>query len=163
MSQGQTPCSRTPTPSSFDGVLAEARRWKETPVRHLGRSETGVDCLGLVMVVGFAAGVLVDPGEPLDPWRKYGRVPKSDHMRAGMDKFFIRLGDEAEHRPGDIGFFSWGSMYAPNHLAIMGLFEGRETMIHAHGGIRPPRVVETTYGAEWPSRCHGFYRYPGLA
>ena len=43
-------------------VLAEARALLGTQWRHLGRSETGIDCIGLVLVAAARAGiVLPDP------------------------------------------------------------------------------------------------------
>lgn len=150
------------------GVVAEARSWLATPVKHLGRTKgVGVDCLGLVQLVGLVAGVLEDADFLADYGGYYGRLPNPTRLVAGLDKHLVRI-EARERRSSDVGLFAWGDRDLPMHLAIMAALPsaggGRETMIHAHARAFPrPRVVEHGYAAEWPARNHGFWRYPGLA
>lgn len=122
----------------------------------------GVDCIRLIIAVGWAVGVLDASAEQLAPHLVYGRVPKSAIMRASLEAFLLPV--EGEHRLADIGFFSWGADHLPMHMAIMAEDgKGRETMIHANGQVVPRRVRENGYDAVWQGRNHGFFRYPGLA
>ncbi len=143
-------------------VIAEARDWIGTPVRHLGRSKgIEVDCVGLIMLVGLACDVTPDPRvDGVEPWRPYGRLPNPVRMRRFAETLLVPV--KGEHRPADVALLAWGDHRLPMHLAIMSTFAGRETMIHSHGAADPPRVLETTWGGDWPQRCHGFFRYPGL-
>ena len=162
-------------------VVAEARRWIDVKMVHLGagqlvkdrsaarqrgvngpQDEGAVDCFGLILGIARAVpGLFEDPGAELDPYLYYGRLPDSERMKEALDRFLIPLGKE-HHEIGDIGFFAWGAYHLPMHLAIMARFEGRATMIHANGQVKPRRVRENTYAADWPNQLHGFYRYPGL-
>ena len=58
-------------------VMTEAESWRGTPFQHQGRSEHGVDCAGLVVMVGRALGLLT----PEQDFTVYGRVPRPEVMR----------------------------------------------------------------------------------
>ncbi len=164
MSQDLTVSSRTPTRSSPVGanVVAEARRWIDTPVAHRGRKlGVGVDCVGLVIMVGLALKVLQLPDVLSDAWAKYGLLPNPESMRRALDTYLVRVA--GDHQDGDIGRFSLVRDGPPMHLAIMSTQAGRPAMIHARADIRRKRVVETGYAATWPEWNQGFWRYPGIA
>jgi NlpC/P60 family putative phage cell wall peptidase len=145
-------------------VVAEARGWIGTPYQHQARvRQVGTDCVGLIVGVGIAAGVLEWSAEAFAPWRGYGRLPNPRKMREGLERFLIEI--EADQvRPGDIPWFAWREG-RPMHLGIMAtddtLAEGRPTIIHATSLIG--RVVEHGFAGEWPDRVEGWWRYPGLA
>jgi cell wall-associated NlpC family hydrolase len=143
-------------------VAAEARSWCGTPVAHLGRTKgVGVDCLGLVALVGVAAGVLEGADFLAAYGGYYGRLPNPARLVEGLNTFLVRIAD-GERRSGDVGAFAWGARELPMHLAILAERKGRATLIHAHARATPPRVVEHGYAADWPARCCGWWRYPGL-
>jgi cell wall-associated NlpC family hydrolase len=143
-------------------VQAEARKWVGTPVRFKGRTcGVSVDCIGLILGVGFAAGGLVVPPDELEHLERYGWLPNSVVLQDAMSRFMVpAFGD---WRPGDVGAFDWGARDLPMHLAIMADYGGRMTMIHANPLSKPKRVTEGAYGGCWPERLCGFWRYPGLA
>jgi len=148
-------------------VVAEARRWINTPVKKYGRVlGRGVDCIGLGEEVGKATGAMDDPHWLDGPWAKYGSMPNPRHLLAALNTYLIRIGDD-EWGDGDVAALAWvdarNGVLLPMHMAIMSsdLF-GRPNMIHAHARIRRKRVVEHGYTAEWPRRAHSFYRYPKL-
>jgi hypothetical protein len=122
-----------------------------------------VDCFGLVLGVGIAAGVLEPLGDAFEPWAAYGRVPRPDKMVAGLQAFMRPGPADGSWLPGDVAFVAWSDVDAPIHLGIMAEFQGRASMIHADGTPEVEKVVEVTWGGAWPRRCHGFWRYPGLA
>lgn len=150
--------------AKIDSVIAEARSWIGTPCKHLGRAKgVGVDCLGLIEGVGLAAGVLEAADFLADYGGYYGRLPNPKRLVAGLERHLARI-DPRERRSSDILLLAWGDDAQPMHLAILAYLSGRETMIHAHGRAKPPRVVEHGLVGEWarPGRCHGVFRYPGL-
>lgn len=139
-------------------VIAEARTWLDVPVFHRGRTRAGgVDCLGLVICVGVAAGAVDAPDDP--ELEDYGRLPNPKRLVAGLDRRLVPI-DKAEAGPADVLAFSWGLDGAPMHLAIMAEHRGRATIIHAFPLIVPQRVVEMSFAADWPPRLCAAWRYP---
>lgn len=64
-----------------DAIAAEARRWQSTPFRHGGRSAAGVDCVGFVIVVARALGIVAASFDvPAYPRNPDGTMPA--RMRA---------------------------------------------------------------------------------
>lgn len=145
-------------------VIAEARTWIDTPVRHLGRLKgVGVDCLGLVLMVGLETGAVQMTPEEIEPHRAYSRLPNSRRMRSALEQHLVVV--EGPHRDGDIGFFSWGDDRQGMHLAIMATSsDGRQMMIHANPSAKPPKVTEHGFDGFWVTRNsgHGFFRYPEI-
>ena len=70
-------------PADPDTIVAAARSWLGVPWRHQGRTRQGVDCAGLVVLVGRELG-LADYDTTA-----YGRRPEGqgfvEHFRAAMD------------------------------------------------------------------------------
>lgn len=158
------------TPAQLElaaAVVAEARSWIGTPVKHQGRRKgVGADCLGLIEQVGLATGAL--PALPADydglVGGYYGRLPNPRRLVGGLDRFLAPVGLEDERRSSDVLLLSWGVGQLPMHLAILADHAGRPTMIHAHAKLKPvARVVEHGFAAEWPLRLRGVYRFPALA
>lgn len=143
-------------------IVAEARTWIDAPMHHRGRSRKGgVDCLGLVIGAGVGSGGMRDPDEANWRYRDYGRLPHPGRLVETLDHFLIRI-DKADAGPADVLALSWGARDLPMHLAIVGEFQGRLTIIHAYPHVRPPRVIETTYAGDWVDRTCGAWRYPEL-
>jgi cell wall-associated NlpC family hydrolase len=76
-------------------IIAAGRSWLGMPWRHQGRTRQGVDCAGLVVLVGRGLG-LADYDT-----QAYGRRPEGQgfvqHFRAAMDGLPL-----PEARPGDV-------------------------------------------------------------
>ncbi len=150
--------------SSPEDVVAEARRWVGTPYHHQAQLRgVGVDCVGLIVGVGKALGVM---GEDFDARFKlfdgYSRLPNPRKMLRGMELFLERAPAPTSSAPGVglIGWFEWREEL-PMHLAIIGSFEGRATMIHAYKPVG--RCVEHTLDELWSARINSFWQYRGLA
>lgn len=126
-------------------IISEARTWIGAPFRHQGRGRQGVDCAGLVVLVGQACGVL---GDVPAAARAYPPLPNPRHIEQLLESCGHRV---QAPRPGDVVWF--GHRYATTH---MGIWTGR-TVIHADGIIG--RVVAHKLGE--PVRAA--FRYPGVA
>lgn len=138
-------------------IVAEARAWCGAPLFHKGRSrEGGVDCLGLVLVVGWATGAV--PGDVVIP--DYAKLPNPRVLVAAMDAAARRL-PFAVPGDGDIIGLSWGKRDHPMHLALMATLDGRRTIIHA--SPRHGRVLETGFAGGWAASFCAAWRFPNLA
>ena len=129
-------------------IVEEARSWKGTPYLHQGRLKgRGVDCLGVVAMVGRALG-LTDY-DRLD----YGRLPNPRRMRAELKAHLVEI-SLRDALPGDVVHMSWG--IDPMHLGIL----TPAGIVHAYSRI--PAVVEHPVDGEWRGRMRFAYRYPGI-
>ena len=124
-------------------MVAHARSMVGTPFRHRGRSERGVDCLGLVLVSLAAVGVKARDE------RVYGRRPEPEgaRLRAELCEHF---GDPvAEIAPGCVVTMQWHGR--PNHVGIVGeYYLGGLSLIHADAASE--RVIEHRLADPWPRR-----------
>jgi hypothetical protein len=135
-------------------VYIEARRWLGVKFHNQGRSERGVDCVGLLAVVAQAFGI----EEPA--LGAYSDWPRSDHfLLRRMGEHLVRVPPSAA-KPGLIGAFTQSKL--PGHTGIFSLRHGQVHLIHAR--IIPRRVVEEPWAAVPMSelRLIALYAYPGL-
>jgi cell wall-associated NlpC family hydrolase len=121
----------------------------------------GIDCVGLILEAGAAAGVLKLPPILNPAFTSYGLLPNPMSMKRAMAEYMVPI-TEDDMDDGDVGFFSIGESGRPMHLAIMARQNGRRTMIHADAQTTLRRVVEVGYAAQWPRWLDGFWRYPGI-
>ncbi len=129
-------------------IVAEARTWKGTPFVHQGRLKgRGVDCLGVVAMVGRALG-LTDYDRT-----DYGRLPNPRRMRAELKAHLVEI-PLAAAKPGDVVHLSWGS--DPMHLGIL----TPEGILHAYSLV--PAVVEHPVDGAWRAKMRFAYRFPGV-
>lgn len=145
-------------------IIAEARSWVGTPYHHQAVvKRVGVDCVGLILGVGMAVGLM--PADTMVRFSQaglggYSRTPNPNRMRKGMELFLqpLPLSAGADPSPGMIGWFEW-RQELPMHLGIVAEFEGRLTMIHAFSIAR--RCVENTLDEEWRSRVNSWWAFKG--
>lgn len=132
-------------------IVTEARRLLDIPWRHKGRTERGLDCLGLVWLA-LSRALLAARGEPLPlPRNDYGKTPFNGHLRAGLIEW---LGDPITGlpEPGDVATFRWTGdahhvgIVVPHPFHRVGLIHADNT---ATGG---PRVVEHGWDYLWERR-----------
>jgi hypothetical protein len=131
-------------------VIAEARKWLDTRWVHQGRSSMGVDCAGMVVLVGQALGL------PSEDMLGYRRSPDGVLFRQHIVK---QTTFEPQPRPGSIGLFRESKF--PTHTGIFGLSpEGHLTLIHAY--MPHGKVVEEPFIFEWPEKLVGVRNFIGL-
>ena len=130
-----------------DALIQEARTWVGVPFLHQGRSREGVDCVGLVIVVGRALGIL-----PRDFERTaYGRVPHAGKL---LQEIAAHCVSTATACPGSLLVLRWQG--DPHHIAIC----TGANLIHANA--RVGRVVEHGYRHPWPKLTQSVWRMPGV-
>ncbi|MCC3862539.1 C40 family peptidase [Emcibacteraceae bacterium Y4] len=133
-----------------DDIILAARSWLGRPWRHQGRSSTGVDCAGLVVLVARSLG-LADHDVS-----GYRRTPHAGRFVAAFREAMeeIRI---ADLKTGDVILFADG--ISPCHVAFYVAGEDQPWIIHAHALRR--KVVEEIYTADWQKiaihafRCYG--------
>lgn len=129
------------------GFLAAARGFLGVPWVHQGRTERGVDCIGLIVLSARAVGLEV----PLAA--EYGRLQNFGLAREHLQAFCTRVGSG---EPGDIVLFKDSQTL---HMAIVSEVEnGRpERVIQALGpgskvvdtGLQFPPLM--LWRLKWPS------------
>jgi cell wall-associated NlpC family hydrolase len=133
-----------------DSVVAAARAWLGVPWRHMGRSRLGLDCVGLLVVVGRDLGLEVEDQE------RYPRRPQGGYLRQTLERQLVDGGRTPA--PGDIGLFA--DRRTPFHAGIFSLRYGRLHMIHAYAKRR--KVVEEPFDHEWPGLLDRVYALPRI-
>lgn len=130
-----------------DDVVAGARTWLGVPYLHQGRSRDGIDCLGLVICLGWELGYL----ERSFDFRLYGRHP----FRAMLEtQVAMRCRPLEAAAPGVLAVIQFGRL--PAHLAIV----TGPTIIHACGSRE--QVVEHGYRGRWLRMTHSLWALPGV-
>lgn len=138
-----------------DEIIAEARSWLGVKWRHQGRTRHGLDCAGIVVVVGRALGL--HDYDQLD----YGRVPDGEsferHLRVALQKIAV-----ADAGPGDV--LTFRERVYQCHCGIVAADRFGPTVIHAY--VLRRAVVEEplahfTSGADGDLRVSGF-RFRGV-
>lgn len=133
-------------------IVNEARTWLGVRWRHQGRTRNGVDCAGLVWVVGNALGL----GEYDSA--AYSRQPDGrsflEHFAVEMDAVPVAAAVE-----GDVMCFR--SNRYPCHCAILSVKHDRLHIIHAYALMRG--VFEEPLDVDWLKQRVAAFRFRGLA
>lgn len=152
--------SGTMTPPT--AVVAEARAWLGTPFRHQGRRKgEGVDCIGLVVGVGAALGLIDLAGRSDEERRRlatYRRTPNGFALRRGCDAVLDRIALRAAGA-GDVLLFAGHRL--PQHLGIVSDRGGAAGLIHCNAEVG--RCVEHRLDESWRARIVQAYRFKGVA
>jgi NlpC/P60 family putative phage cell wall peptidase len=140
-------------------VVAEARRWIDTPFHHQARTRgVGCDCGGLVGGIAVALRLV-----PLDWWERsfdpafggYARQPSQDRLRQICLLFMDRL-EPGSEQPGDVVLIDFG--VEPQHLGVLADYRhGGLSIVHAMA--RPPRVAEHRLDPRWRDRVVDAFAY----
>lgn len=140
-------------------ILAEARGWLGTPYQHQAMLKgVGADCVGFVVGVGCATGVLTLTKQEIKAYSGYGRLPNPRQMRVVLERHCIEI-PEHDVRTADIAWIEWRENL-PMHLAVIGEHKGNRTLLHAVADVG--RAVEHALTKQWDDRIVSFWRYPGL-
>jgi cell wall-associated NlpC family hydrolase len=139
-----------------DEIIAYARRWCRTPYRPTGRGPKGIDCLGLLVMVGrhFEIPHVDEPN--------YSMWPRADHLILRRCAEYLEVMPIQDGpAPGLVGVFG-ASAKLPGHAGIFAWKHDALSLIHAR--LAPPRVTED--GWEQMSRQEirliGLFRFPGM-
>jgi len=138
-----------PTP---DDVIAAAKAYDDVRWHDKGRSRAGMDCAGLLILVGRDLGLENSEALMGLDWRRYGSLPPNilaaELVRAGLRR-------AAGPRPGQVAMFAGAGSY-PTHVGIV----GHRELIHASAEAR--KVVVTDWTEHETRACRGFFEHPGI-
>ena len=144
------------TAKQRSAFIAAARSFAGVPFRHRGRSERGVDCLGLVVCAMQAAGrEMADrPAYGRDPTGDLGAMQLAARAHFG-EPIYRAGGDLSVLRPGDVVLMRWHQQ--PNHVAIVTDYPS-DGLALIHSLVSLGRVVEHRLADPWPRRILEAYR-----
>jgi cell wall-associated NlpC family hydrolase len=138
-----------PTVTTAAAVIAEARTWVNVPFRHQGRDRSGVDCVGMPIVVLHALGAVSGDFEIRD----YSRRPHHGNLEQRLTAHCTPL---PEYVPGCLVAIRWEKTLA--HVAI---YTDTDTLIHALE--RHQKVIEHGFRGMWRARfAQGAWALPGV-
>lgn len=151
---------RSSSPPTRNSVIREARQWLDTPYQHQAMVRgAGVDCVGFIVGVGLASGVLHLSTNERKAYAGYGRLPNPKKMRFFMEEHLIEI-SEANAHTGDVVWIQWREGL-PMHLALIGTHKGGKTLMHAVADAG--KVVEHSLTPQWDERITSFWKYPGVS
>jgi len=134
-------------------IIAEARRWKDTPFHHQGRAlGVGVDCAGVI--AGIAHNLGISDFDRLD----YAPIPHKRELEQVLDAQMVplKIPDPRQvTEPAAVLLMQFAT--EPQHVAIL---TESDTIIHAYS--RVGRCVEHRFAPVWRGRVIKAYRFPGV-
>jgi len=110
-------------------IVEQARSYKGTKWRHLGRGRGGLDCVGLITAVAYDLGICDYTPIP------YTRNTRPETMVAQFKLFCYQVNIK-DAKPGDIALFYTG------HRGHCGFFTGN-SLIHSY--FDQKKVVESDW------------------
>lgn len=136
-------------------VLAEAEKLIGVRWVHQGRSaETGVDCIGVPVLVALNLGLIA-------------QTPRADYPRRPNGSFLTRFRETemteivpGAAQPGDVLVFV--DQAAPCHCAIMTSLYGEPAVIHAHIGARKVTVETLATAVQAVGVWTHAFKFPNL-
>lgn len=137
---------------SREAIVEAARKYLGLPFRHQGRGPSGLDCAGLLVVVGRDLGLtIVDD-------TSYRRIPDTAKLRGILNEN-LRHKPKNQRRPGDVLLFK--DPVRRGHAYHLGI-QTDVGFIHAYGKFGIRRVVEMPWSEDWERAIVGVFEYPGL-
>jgi len=145
-----------PIPSRND-IVGTAKKYLGVPFVHQGRTEKGLDCLGLVVRVAYDLDVMhlciADAENQYDHrFNTYSRHPGGNFFRRMLGQILTQVPIE-EAKKGDVLF-----MTGDNWVHV-GIKSGPDTMIHAYA-LKPGKVCEHRIDASWGGRLKCAFSWP---
>jgi hypothetical protein len=139
-------------------IVAEARSWIGTRFRPKGRSRQGVDCIGLLVVVGRAFAV------PHEDQQHYTDWPDPERrMLATFDRYLLRCLPGEPDWDGTLGVFPTHKAL-PGHVGFFSSRHGQRHLVHARASAHV--VLEEPFDTDPQTRSMllvARYAFPGLA
>ncbi|HVJ44710.1 MAG TPA: NlpC/P60 family protein [Dongiaceae bacterium] len=134
-------------------IAAAARKWLGVKWRHQGRSERGVDCIGI------GACVAADLGFKIADRTNYGREPiPAEIVAAFRANGFKEVIPRTARQIGDVLVFRDGRHI--RHVGIQSEKHDVPHLIHATAGLR--QVVEEPLTPDWMGKLVYVFRFPGV-
>jgi len=138
------------------GIIAAARKYLGVPYHHQGRvrpdpstgNKGGLDCLGLVLVVGW------DTGHKFPDFTDYELQVEDGRLERGLNQHLARV-----HKPNLGCVMLMRLMKSAQHVAIR---TDRGIIHSVMRGDRTGEVVETTFDDRWKSRVVAYYDFPAV-
>jgi cell wall-associated NlpC family hydrolase len=134
-------------------VVAEARKYIGTTWKHLGRTNTGIDCVGLIYSVGKTLGLHDYPDEV-----PYTRESRGTDLLKPFKEVSNRVASFEDIQDGDIMVFRDGRY--PHHVAFVAFIGLQMNLIHAT--VHEDKVVEEPFTPEWRKKLVAVFRFKGL-
>jgi hypothetical protein len=135
-----------------DEIVAEARGWIGTPFRPNGRSRLGLDCLGLVVMLGRKFGIPHTDAADYSMWPSEERL-----ILRQLGEYLDRVHPQAR-QDGCIGAFAQQRL--PCHVGVLSTRYGRPHVIHTR--IAPPVVLEQLLEPQADLRLIAAFSLPGM-
>jgi cell wall-associated NlpC family hydrolase len=128
-------------------IIDHARKFLGVRWRHQGRSERGLDCIGLIVRVAHDLG--------LSDYDNFGykRIADTRRLEEELDVQMIRVPRDLA-KPGDVMLMQYGGN--PQHVAI----RTDHGIIHAMIGEQ--KVVEHRLNHIWLARIIRAYQFKGI-
>lgn len=129
------------------------------PFLHMGRSERGVDCIGLLMLTAWAQGweAIDNPHYGREPSRSNASFNLADYLRANLGDAVTR-----PMQPNDVLLMRFQPHFAPSHLALVAphSIAGQLGVVHTYGEIGrvafhrlcEPRLSQIVEVYQWPAK-----------
>ena len=133
-------------------IVEEARKWKETPYKHQGRTcGRACDCAGVL--IGVAENVL---GIKDIYDTRYGRNPENWQIKSVLDQHpNLITKDRDKMKIGDIVLMSLDGMTS-HHVGIISDYSKQSFgLVHCYSSIG--RVVEHRLNKVWNDRIQSIY------
>jgi cell wall-associated NlpC family hydrolase len=136
-----------------DAIVSAAQGYIGVPFKHAGRSQWGLDCVGLLIAIGNDLGMM----DGYD-YTSYGRHIDTNRLREEIERFCAPLHRETATQAasawemGDILLFEFRR--SPQHVGIL---SGASRFVHAC--LSTKRVVEVRLDASWREHLVDVFRW----
>lgn len=143
------------TTLSRAAIVAETRKWIDTPYRHQASvMGVGTDCLGLVRGV-WRALIGPEPEKPRPYTPDWAELRASDDLLDAARRWLNEIPVGAA-REGDVLLFRMALGAPAKHVGIV---TGADTIMHAYWGRR---VCQTHLVPWWRRRIAAAFSFPGV-
>lgn len=134
---------------SAAAVVAAAQALLGVPFRHQGRTQHGLDCIGLVILARHRAS---PAPHLLKTERTYPRNP-TGRLTLQIPSYATQI---EEPEPGAIALIAWPGQAEPCHVGIV----TPDLIVHAYAAAE--RVVQTGYRGFWLRMTRSLWRMNGV-
>jgi hypothetical protein len=143
-------------------IIETAKTYIGVPFRHQGRDRQGIDCIGLLIAVGYEYGYFTKVQVP-ELYDTYGVVFNGRKFLGAIERILVPV--KGKWQDGDVIMFASEHTASYDrsrvrHCGFLTWEKDNPYIIHAY---RPQRaVVMNRVDVEWMRVIHRVYRVPGL-